>query len=256
MSSADRSRLTVIVHTSGRQQTSERLVRSVRAIDANLKIMVADDSRKPAPVAGADLVKVPSECGASAGRNALLARVRTPYFLLVEDDMELDRSSGVDHLLALVAENQVDIAAGEIMSCRRRLRLFTSRRPTPGHATFELTGDVLKLTPGHRPGAGWFSCDATHNFFVGRTDKVRGIGGWDAQLQVDERIEFFFRAYRYGLRVAVCPDCVAWRWADKHAALNRPVRSFAGLAAAKIGVARLIDADGRAYEAAAHARAA
>lgn len=256
MPSADLSRLTAIVYTSGRTQSVQRAVRSIALIDPRLKIMVADDAKKPAEIPGADLVKVPTGCGVSAARNALLARLRTPYFLLVEDDMELTRNSGVDHLLALVAENQVDLAAGELVTCRKRLGLFTTRTPSPGHTTFELTGDVLKLAAGHRPGAGWFSCDAAHNFFVGRTDKVRGIGGWDAQLQVDERIEFFYRAYRYGLRVAVCPDCFAWRWADKLAAVNRTARSFAGLAAAKIGVAQLVDAEGRVHEAASLTRAA
>jgi hypothetical protein len=114
----------------------------------------------------------------------------------------------------------------------------------------------MKLIAGHRPGiAGAHSCDATHNFFVGRVDKIRAIGGWDAQLQVDERIEFFFRACRYGLKVGVCPESVAWRWADKSAA-RKPARDFTSLAVAKMGVSRLIDADGRTHEASAHARAA
>src|SRR5690606_25158061 len=129
---------------------------------------------------------------------------------------------GVEQLLALVAGNEVDIAAGELVTCRRRFGLFTSRQPSPGHATFERTGDSVKLVPGHRPGAGWFWCDATHNFFVGRTDKVRAMAGWDGQLQVGERIAFFFRVYQFGLRVAVYPACVAWRWAVMHVAVRRP----------------------------------
>jgi hypothetical protein len=74
-------------------------------------------------------------------------------------------------------------------------------------------------------------------------------------LQVDERIEFFFRACRYGLKVGVCPESIAWRWQEKSAG-SRQKRDFTSLAVAKMGVSRLIDAEGRTYEAAAHARAA
>jgi len=255
VSSADLSRLTAIVHTCDRPHSVDRLIKSIGWLYPSLKILAADDSRKPRPIAGADGVKVAAGVGVSACRNVLLARVRTPYFLLLEDDLELSRRSGVERLLDLVADDRLDIAAGDIIRCQRRFGLLTSRRPEPGHATFEFGPDALTLAAGQRPGgAGYHACDVTHNFFVGRTDKVRAIGGWDPQLQIDERVEFFFRACRYGLRVGVCSESIAWRWAEKGA--TRPARDFTGLAVAKMGVSHMIDAEGRVHEAAAHARAA
>jgi hypothetical protein len=256
VSSADFSRLTAIVHTSNRPHSVDRLIKSAGWLYPQLRLLVADDSAKPQPVAGADSVKVAVGIGVSACRNMLLARVRTPYFLLLEDTMELSRRSGVERLLELVASNKLDVAAGDIVRCQRRFGLFTSRTPESAHATFDFGADDLKLTPGYRPGiAGAHSCDVAHNFFVARTDKVRAIGGWDAQLQVDERIEFFFRACRYGLKVGVCTESVAWRWAEKSAA-GAVKRDFSSLAVAKMGLSRMTDADGRVHEAAAHARAA
>ena len=256
MSSADFSRLTAIVHTNERPGSVDRLIKSVGWLYPQLRLLVADDSSKPQPITGADAVKVPVGVGVSACRNTLLSRVRTPYFLLLEDAMELNRRSNVERLLELVSANQLDVAAGEVIRCQRRFGLFTRRQPEPAHATFEFDADTMKLTPGHRPGiAGAHACDVTHNFFVGRTDKVRAIGGWDAQLQVDERIEFFFRACRYGLKVGVCPESIAWRWAEK-TANRKPARDFTSLAVAKMGVSRMIDAEGVTHEAAAHTRAA
>jgi hypothetical protein len=84
---------------------------------------------------------------------------------------------------------------------------------------------------------------------------VRAIGGWDPQLQVDERIEFFFRVCRYGLRVGFCPESVAWRWTEKRAD-RRVARDFTSLAVAKMGVSRMMDAEGRLHEAAPSRRAA
>jgi hypothetical protein len=194
----------------------------------------------------------------------MLSRVRTPYFLVLEDAMELHRRSGVERLLELVESGKLDIAAGDIVACRRRFGLFTSRKPEPAHASFQFEGDALQLATSEAsrgvpaPGTpGIVPCDVTHNFFIGRVDKVRAIGGWDAQLQVNERVEFFFRACRYGLKVGVCPESVAYRWTEKATSAARN-RDFTSLAVAKMGVSRLIDIDGRTHEAAAqsHTRAA
>jgi hypothetical protein len=259
VSSADFSRLTAIVHTCERPHSVDRLVKSVGWLYPQLRVLVADDSPKPHALKGADAVKVPAGAGVSAARNALLSRVRTPYVLVLEDTMELSRRSGVDRLLELVASGKLDIAAGEIIRCQRRLGLFTSRKPEPGHAAFEFVSDTMRIVPAsrgvHPPGPGAQPCDLTHNFFIARVDKIRAIGGWDAQLQVDERIEFFYRACRYGLKVGVCPEAVAYRWVEKPAS-RASQRDFTTLAVAKMGVSRLVDAEGRTHEAASHARAA
>lgn len=247
--SADLSRLTAIVYTSGRQQSVERLLHSVAWLYPQMKVLVADDSRQPQPMAGAEPVKMPVDSGVSACRNALLARLRTPYFLLLEDQFELNRSSHVERLLKAVAGGQCDVAAGEIVRCRRRFGLFTKREATPGRATIEASPEALKVSAGCRPGIdGVHGCDVAHNFFVARTDKVRAMGGWDPQLLVDERLEFFVRARRFSVKVGVCPEAVAWRWQD--GAAMKSERDFSALAVAKMGVARLIDADGRTIEAA------
>jgi hypothetical protein len=73
------------------------------------------------------------------------------------------------------------------------------------------------------------------------------MGGWDPQLLVDERLEFFVRARRFGVKVGVCPEAIAWRWPDGAA---KSGRDFSALAVAKMGVSRLVDADGRTIEAA------
>ena len=252
--SVDLSRLTAIVHTNGRQQSVTRLINSVAWLYPQLKVLVADDSRQPQPMAGAEPVKMPVDSGVSACRNALLARIRTPYFLLLEDNQELNRGSHVDKLLAAVAGGHCDIAAGDMMRCRRRFGLFTKREADPGHATVEVTPEAVKVTPGTRPGVdGVQSCDLAHNYFVARTDKVRAMGGWDPQLLVDERLEFFVRARRFGVKVGVCPAAVAWRWHDGAA---KSGRDFSSLAVTKMGVSRLVDANGRTIEAAPQTRAA
>ena len=70
MPSADFSRLTAIVRTCQRSKSVERLIRSIGWLYPQLRVLVAEDSKKPATVAGADLVKLPADVGVSACRNA------------------------------------------------------------------------------------------------------------------------------------------------------------------------------------------
>jgi hypothetical protein len=210
---ADLSRLTAIVGSCSQPKHVERLVRSVRQHYPTIRLLVADDGSQPRLVEGADRVRVAADAGIAAGRNAALARVRTPMFLLLEESMELSRRSGVERLLAAIEQKQLDVAAGECVACRRRFGLFTSRRPDPGHATLEFANDSIQIRPGHRAGAGDFlRCDLTHDFFVARTDRVRALGGWDEHPAVDARVEFFVRAQRHSLRVGVHPGSIALRW--------------------------------------------
>jgi len=252
VSSVDLSKLTAIVRTSQRPASIARLLRSFRQRYPQLRLLVADDSRQPQALDGADWIRLPADVGVSTARNTALARVRTPYFLLLEDDLEFTRRTSIEQLVALVADKRLDLAAGDCLRCQRKLLVFTRRTPDPAHATFEFGPDSLRLAAGHRAAeAGFLTCDLAHNFFVARTDKVRAMGGWDPQLQVDERIEFFVRAQRFGLRVGVCPEVVAQRWATAEAAPGPGGRrDFKHLALAKIGVSRLIDAEGRTLEAA------
>lgn len=228
MPAADLSRLTAIVGSCSQPRYVERLVSSVRQHYPTMRLLVADDGSQPRLVEGADRVRVADDAGIAASRNALLARVRTPMFLLLEENMELSRRSGVERLLAEVEQKQLDVAAGDCVACRRRFGLFTSRRPDPGHATLEYANDSIQIRPGHRPAADQIlRCDLTHDFFVARTDKVRALGGWDEHPAVDARVEFFVRAQRRAFRVGVHPAAIAFRW---DAAAGIPVGAGAGLA--------------------------
>jgi hypothetical protein len=219
VSSADLSRLTAIVHTCERPSAIQRLVASVRRYYPQLRLLVADDSRQARPIEGADWIRLGAHTGVGAARNAALARVRTPHFLLLDDSLELTCRSPIEALLDLVAQGRADVAAGDCTRCERRFAIFTRRTPDPGHATFEHAADGLTIRAGHRPSAGaHLTVDLAHNFYVARTDKVRAMGGWDAQLASDERIEFFVRAQRFGLRTGLVPTVVANHWAERSAA--------------------------------------
>ncbi len=78
--------LTAIIKTFERPRILRRLVSSIRRLYPDLKVIVADDSRSPVPVDGVTTIELPYNTGLTAGRNAALREVVTPYFLLLDDD--------------------------------------------------------------------------------------------------------------------------------------------------------------------------
>jgi hypothetical protein len=56
------------------------------------------------------------------------------------------------------------------------------------------------------------------------------------------------------LKVGVSPEATALRWIDRGGL--HPLRDYTGLAVAKMGVSRMMDADGRIHEAMAETRRA
>ena len=61
------------------------------------------------------------DVGLSAGRNALLSRVQTPYFLLLDDDFEFTAETKIEKLASVVARGEADLVAGACIWCKPKL---------------------------------------------------------------------------------------------------------------------------------------
>lgn len=256
MSAADLTQLTAIISSANRPKSLRRAVQSLRRHLPQLNILVADHGNEPRVPKQADAVKVPPGTGRASACNALLSRVRTPYFLLLDDQAEWTADTQIEPLLNLVTQDKLDLAAGDFIGCRRKLWFFVKRQPLPGHGLLEFAGDQLTLRAGHRTiGEGYAWCDLVHRFFVAKTAKVRNLGGWDPELEYDEREEFFVRAHRQGLRVGLAPEVVASLW-DEPVEVAETIVDRKSLAVAKMGLTRMLDLDGRTIKAPRRAMAA
>lgn len=240
------SQLTAVIKTFHRPTALDRLIGSIRRFFPQLAIAVADDGFAPTPRNDVEYLRLSPDMGLSAGRNALLRHIRTPYFLLLDDDLEFCDQTRIERLLALVANGTVDIAAGDYYRCKRKL-FYTRRRWQPFHGIFRfLNGDLRLVAETLARFPQYELCDFVHNFFVARTADVLAMGGWDEELKLNEHVEFFVRARRRNMRVAYCADVVAWHWMVRcpEYTIFRD-RDFTELAARKIGVRSVIGFDGR-----------
>ncbi|MEM9352882.1 MAG: glycosyltransferase [Planctomycetota bacterium] len=237
-------RVTALVTAGDEPKALPRLLKSLRKFCPDLAVLVAGPQPARLP---RGVTFVPHDGGVSGARNTLLARLRTPVFVLLDDRMQLHPESNLEEMVRPVVDGELDIASGEITACRKRW-LWTRRRPAPSHGTFELTHRELVLRPGHREATDrYHMCDIVPNFFVARTDKVRLLGGWDELLKRDERAEFFLRAFRQGLRVGYCPAVNAWRWDGAGKDEPADLTDYAALAVERMGLERMVGFDGAVY---------
>ena len=239
--------VTAIVKTLERPRSLQRLIHSIRHYYPKMTVLVGDDSLRTCPVPGIEYLRLPPDCGASAGRNRLLEHVVTPYFLQLDDDFCFTHHTRIEYLADLVTREGVDLAAGEVINCKRRLGLFTKRRRSNFHGTMTIHERYLTIQRRyHAERNGFGLCDIVPQFFVARLENVLSMGGWDEELKTQEHEEFFVRAQRQGLRVAHAPTVTVEHWQTRppHYAPFRD-RCFLPLAAEKMGIDAWTHLDGQ-----------
>ena len=241
--------ITAAIKAFERPKSLDRLIRSIRRFCPELKMLVADDGFYPCPRRDVPYLRLAPDIGLSAGRNAMLRRVDTPYFLLLEDDMEFSADTRVDLLARLVATGEVDLAAGDLVRCKNKL-LFVRRKPQHYNGLFDLQDGHLRLVEGNRGGGMTYQlCDIVPNFFVARTEQIQAVGGWDEELKLHEHEELFFRAGQSGLRIAFCPDVRVNHWQARTRRYSQyRLRDYGALAAEKMQIYRFTDFLGHTSE--------
>jgi hypothetical protein len=162
---------------------------------------------------------MPFDIGSSAGRNLLLKKVATPYFVLCDDDFVFDARTDVNRLRELVETAGLDLVGGvyfDRMAPSWRQAAAAAARLDWWHLCLRLGIEVPRKTFFNFEPCGvnqWrltdipytppvVRCDYVSNFFLARTRRlIETVGGWEESLKMGEHQDFFFKAKRAGLRV-------------------------------------------------------
>ncbi len=108
--------ITAIIKTFERPNKLKKLVKSIKRLYPDLKIIVVDDSKHPSKLEGVETIVLSYDSGVSAGRNAGLKAVDTKYLLCLDDDFVFNRSTSLLNVLDSMERNlEVDILAGEVI---------------------------------------------------------------------------------------------------------------------------------------------
>lgn len=180
-------KITAVVKTFERPGILRRLVNSLRRLYPKLPLIIVDDSRKPVQFDGVETIVLPYDSGVSAGKNAGLAQVKTPYVWMLDDDFVVYRHTRLKHALeALEQHPEIDIMGGKVVYLPLFRTVDYSKAalfPTSAESTFP-AGTLI---------GGYEVYDKVANFYVARTDRLRLVG-WDPALKRIDHADFFTRA--------------------------------------------------------------
>jgi len=233
--------VTLLIKTFERPYCLQTLLGSYRRLYQTMgwvcPILIADDSQAPYKTRieaefgdlVTDYICLPFNVGLSAGRNTLLDRVETPYFLLCDDDFIFDKRANLAFMRRILATTDVELLGGLFLNRtirihdepawrffgrflrRRNFAAFWSalmKRDTIARfqGNYEVTNQTLSTKP-IQYSPPFTRCDYVNNFFMAETVALRRRGvRWNDALKINEHEAFFFEAKQKELHVATTEE--------------------------------------------------
>ncbi|KAJ8344623.1 hypothetical protein SKAU_G00288160 [Synaphobranchus kaupii] len=195
--------VTITTKTFLRYTELNNLIRSIRNIYKDIKIIIADDSFNPQKVNGTNIEQyfMPPAQGWFAGRNLAVSQVTTKYFLWVDDDFEFTDSTKIEKFVEIMeSKPELDVVGGSVSSNSFSFKVLYEDGDEEG-------GCLSKVPGNYQPIPGIPNCFFTSgviNFFLARTDAVRKVG-FDPLLKRVGHSEFFMDGLGE-LLVGSCPQ--------------------------------------------------
>jgi len=179
--------VTAVIKTFERPKELKRLIESIKRFYPDMKIIVVDDSRDPSRIEGVKTITMPYDSGVSSGRNLAVSAVETKYLLLLDDDFVFYRKTDLEPAVRKMNEfTKIDILGGEVVD----LPLYTSAEYD--QASLHPTGKDPIMPYGSAIG-GMAVQDKVANFYLGRTERIKGVR-WDDRIKRLDHADFFTRA--------------------------------------------------------------
>lgn len=182
---------TVGIKTFERQFCLDECINSFNARYPRANLVVADDSKEPVDREDCTVYKMSYDSGLSAGRNLLVSKAETEYFLNVDDDIILTDETNIQEMFDILVSSDLDIVA-----CQINDRKF--------QGWFQQDDRILNIIPCETIGRSVINVDIAGNFFIAKTDSLRRTK-WDNSLKVGEHTDYYLQAKEDGLKVGYVP---------------------------------------------------
>ena len=241
-------KVTVIVKTTQRLMETTRLIRTLHKYYPGLKVEVVDDEANITItkdsiveqtklalwerfVAGSNgtvhYTKLPGDAAISKGRNIALSLVRTEYFLLVDDDYVATNQTNLSKMVDVLERTDLTVVSGELVEPWHGRRIWSGiirvHQRCNSCQIYEYPDVAYEEIP-FFPSC--YAVDYVLNLFLGRTEQILKVGGWDENLPVGEHRDFLLRLRKAGYKLAYCTD-VVFRHRPRNLMLNfHTMRTF------------------------------
>ncbi|TDW13953.1 GT2 family glycosyltransferase [Breznakia blatticola] len=216
------SNITMIIKTFERPDCIRKLVKSIYKYYPEAIVLIGDDSEVSCKdeIEGKyknkqiKVYELPKDSGLSFGRNFLLEKVDTPYFLLLDDDFVFDNRTKIVECLNVFMKNDIDILGGlfrnykiinhwydNLIVFAQKILRYELTTNYIGTIDFDENTKILTTKYELHRFPKYEKTDIVHNFFIAKTDKVRNENLWDNDLKLQEHTPFFFEAKKKGFKV-------------------------------------------------------
>ena len=209
--------VTIVVKTARRPHLVIRLADSIRTIlGYDLRIVCVDDGPDDHPDSIVKQLKEYDidytvgwmDMGISVGRNLALKRVRTKYFMLVDDDHVFTNTTDVTKMVDILDTTDASLVGGrfedhDMFAGTINFDWFNNEKIFTMYSYYCQGPMLTKLNPQ------WdqcTQCDVTSNVFIAKLAHITHFGGWTDELKIKEHTDFFIKMKSHGLKVAYCDD--------------------------------------------------
>ena len=212
--------VTIIIKTLDRCDCLINLLDSIFKKYPKIRVLVGDDSEISSKEKilskfnqyNLQYYNLEKDCGLSAGRNFLLNKIQTKYFVLADDDFVFDQKTNLERAVQILEEKKLDIIGGYIRNYKivknkwdKFLviiqKILKYELPTNYIGTLKMEGSTFYADYIVHSFPEFVETDLVLNFFVAKTEIIQKMQGWDPELKLQEHTEFFYRAKLNNLKV-------------------------------------------------------
>ena len=246
--------ISVLIKTFQRPKTVNRAIQQIRKFYPDIKILLADDSQKSTEILDpkTQVYRLPFDSGLSKGRNFLLSKVETEYFLIMDDDHFFSRGTHLKKMVDILEREDFDILSCLVFERSKSKKELYRKRLIDFYLNIELENGELKFLDGyHTSHKDYKVCDLVHNFFLAKTKRVKAMGGWDERLKIAEHADFFIQTKQAGLKVGYTPRSKVnhvhlseERFSNDYAAFRKRMSEFRRIWIEKHGITQIMRRDG------------
>lgn len=170
------TKLTACITYYMRKASLDRLLASLKKHYPRLGIIVQD-----------------TEGNLSWGRNRLAQRCETPFYLMLEEDMEVTQATHLEWLVSILEhDDEIGGAGGQLDEDRGPVWWCHNFRPFRDRVDAVYSSEPVRVTPW---GVAYRPCDLLVNFGVFRRELFVDTE-WDEDLELYEHRDFYYRSSR------------------------------------------------------------
>ena len=202
-------KLTIAIKTFQRPELVTRAVSSLRKFHPTLPVIIADDSKEPISFENdkyTESLHLPFDTGISFGRNQAIEKIKTPNYLLIDDDHCFEADCNLEGLVHILETTDYGIVGMRMLDYRAEKGYCRGELHFAGTLIREDDEMVHYAGQNHGYHQGYPLFDIILNCYAARKTKTTNIK-FDENIKIGkEHCDYFLDAKQKGVLVTLSKD--------------------------------------------------